>query len=77
MLYIYIYIYLYVLFRWNLKLQWIGWHRLSNATCLIRPHLCFSLCQGSPLFEMYLPCLKQTCVRQVVLDKWFPLSQTS
>ena len=53
----------------------IGWHYLSSAACLIRAHLNHALfgvrviilCQNdSPLW-------KNTCVRQVVLDKWLPL----
>ena len=56
-----------------------GWHYLSNATCLIRRHLfCVfrsakdhhNLLHDSQLF-------KKTCVRQVVLDRWFPLNHTN
>ena len=54
-----------------------GWHYLSNATlsnaasfvlCVFRrvkDH--HNLLHSSPLWE-------KTCVRQVVLDKWFPLT---
>ena len=55
----------------------LGWHYLSNATCLRRPQL-FS---GAWLVEYgylkllhYSPLLKKTCIRQVVLDKWFLLT---
>ena len=41
---------------------------MSTAPCLIRPHL-FST---APLYG--LPRLGNTRVRQVVLDKWFPLN---
>ena len=57
----------------------LGWHYLSNAGCLMRPPLfcvCLS-CQGSPLVGTLhdSPLLKNTCVRQVVLDKWSPEKQ--
>ena len=48
--------------RWSWKeTAELRGHYLSNATCLIRPRL-------------VSPLSKRTCVRQVVLDKWFPLS---
>ena len=59
--------------------EYFGWqHYLSNATCLIRPHL-FSaallVSYGWLNLPHALPLLKKTCVRQVVSDKWFPLIQ--
>ena len=55
----------------------IGWHSLSNATCLIRPHLLYALLTVSRITIICLQSisqsLKKTCGRQVVLDKWFPL----
>ena len=43
-----------------------GRHCLCNATCLIRPHLFYALFIVSRITIMNI------CVRQVVLDKWFP-----
>ena len=51
-----------------------GWHYLSNATCLIRPRLfVFRRVKDHHNLSSYSLCLKKSCVRQVVLDKWFPL----
>ena len=53
-----------------------GWRYLSNATCLIRPHLlCVFFCRVKDHHNLLhgSPCLKKTCVRQVVLDEWLPL----
>ena len=49
----------------------LGWHYLSNATCLIRPHLfcVFRRVKDHHTLPEYSPLLKNTCVRQVVLDK--------
>ena len=60
--YIYIYIYIY----------------LTNTDCLIRPCL-FELCvfrrvKDHPNLLHCSPLLKKICVRQVVLDEWFPLT---
>ena len=56
----------------------LGWHYLSHATCLIRPHLFYALCIVSVKDHRNLPndspLLKKTCGRQAVLDKRFPLS---
>ena len=55
----------------------LGWHYLSNATCPIRPHSLFMRClhsQGSPSFATLFTAFEETSVRQVVLDKWLPLS---
>ena len=75
---LYIYIYIYI-DRWGKKAL-AGWQYLSNATCLIRPHS-FStalLVQYGQLNLLhYSPLLKNKCVRQVVLDKWFPPSSGS
>ena len=54
---------------WSVSIE-IGWHHLSNATCL--HGLICSLCGYLNLLH-YSPLLKNTCVRQVVLDKWFAL----
>ena len=56
----------------------LGWHYLSNAPCLIQPHsfhACFVV--SSIVINCYSTLLatseERTCVRRVVLDKWFPL----
>ena len=66
-LYIHIYIYIY--------------NYLSKATCLMRPSL---VARALPSVEDHhhhllqcSPRLKKTCVRQVVLDKGFPLTVVS
>ena len=54
-----------------------GWHYLSNATCLIRPHLLhstFIVSRITILCQINSPRFKKTLVRQVALDKWFPLN---
>ena len=51
-----------------------GWHYLSNAICLIRPRLCY-ICffvSRTTIICYDHSLLKNTCVRQVVLDKWLP-----
>ena len=73
--YVYVYIYIYIMYLTipdQTACRTIGWRYLSNAdsfvfygiTCLVGY---LSLLHDSPL-------LKSTCVRQVVLDKWFPLT---
>ena len=57
----------------------LGWRYLSNATCLRRPH--FVLCAFRRVWDHhnlphYSPPLKETRVRQVVFDKWFPPRDT-
>ena len=55
----------------------LGWHYLSNSTCLMRPrafHALFAASRITILVYMCSPRLKKPCVRQVVSDKWFPLS---
>ena len=56
----------------------LGRHHLSNATCLIRPHL-FSTAwlveYGYLILLHYSPLSRNSCVVQVVVDKWFPLIQ--
>ena len=59
----------------------LGWHYLSNATCLMQPHVLYvvrrvednhTLLHSSPLLKRllyYSTLWKNTCVRQVVLDK--------
>ena len=37
---IYIYIYIHVCINTYIYIYIIGWHHLSNATCLIRTSLC-------------------------------------
>ena len=52
-------------------------HYLSNTSCLIRPRLCYALLtvpRIAIICKRYSPLLKKVCVRQVVLDKWFPLN---
>ena len=59
----------------SMHLRTLGRHRLSNRTCLIQAS--FVLCvfrrakdhHNSPHDS---PLLKKTCIRQAVLDKWFP-----
>ena len=48
---------------------------LSNAACRRLCHVCcvFRRVKDHDLLKYY-PLLKKTCVRQVVLDKWFPLA---
>ena len=58
----------------------IGWHYLSNATCLMRPRLflcvVYSVKEHHQTNVLHVsPHLKNICVRQVVLDEWFPLIQ--
>ena len=70
-LYIYIYIYMYIYITF-------GWHYLSKAACLIRPHL-FSTALLVLLirlieFAALFAALEETRVREVVFDKWFPLN---
>ena len=49
----------------------LGWHYLSKATRLIRPPLVcvFRRVKDHRNLLHYSPLLKNTCVRQVVLDK--------
>ena len=58
------------------RLAMFGWHYLSKANSLIRPHVLSTallvLYGKLPLLH-YSPLLKKTCVGQVVLDEWFPL----
>ena len=59
------------------KGEQLGWHYLSKATCLIRPRslvMRASSCQGYHNCYIRRHFCRKTCVRQVVLDKWFPLS---
>ena len=54
----------------------IGWHSLSNATCLIQASFVLRALRRVKDHHTVLhdsPLLKKTCVRQTVLDKWFPL----
>ena len=68
---IYIYIYIYIAtYPPRRPRGAFGWHYLSNATCLMWPHMfcaCFVVSRITAIFE------EKTCVRQVVLYKWFPL----
>ena len=57
----------------------LGWHYLSNATCLMRSHFFSSLrhyLSNAANWTWYIinPLLKKTCLRQVALHEWFPLS---
>ena len=54
----------------------LGRHYLSNATCPIRPHLfyVFRHVKDHLTLPKYSSLLKNACVRQVMLDKWFPLT---
>ena len=57
------------------------WRYLSNATCMIRPRLFYACFVASRItilcYVSYSPLLKKTCVRQVMLDKSFPLNLCS
>ena len=60
---------------WSFRAITFGWHCLSNATCLMRPHLfyaCFVVSNIIIVCCIISSLLKNTCVRQAVLDKWFP-----
>ena len=62
--------------RRNGKILLGGMTYLSNATCLIRPRSFYALAYSVKDHHNMLHCstrLKNTCVRQEVLDKWFPL----
>ena len=53
-----------------------GWHYLSNATYRLGPDLLSTALlvkYGYLILLQYSPLLKKACVRQVVLDEWFPL----
>ena len=53
----------------------IGWHYLSNAAYLIQPRLFVCVSRRVKDHHTLLDdshCLKNTPVRQVVLDKWCP-----
>ena len=56
--------------------QSFGWHYLSNTARLIRPRLFRALrrVRDHDNLPKYSPRLQNTCVRQVMLDKWLPLS---
>ena len=58
----------------------LGWHYLSNAICLNTASVCscavYSVKDHRTL-RIYSALLKETCVRQVVLDKWFPLNSSN
>ena len=69
--------------QWNVYLKsinLIGRHYLSNATCLRRPPLCYALFLVSRISNNSLhssTLSKNTCVRQVVLDKWLPTNNAT
>ena len=52
----------------------VGWHHLSNSTCLMRPRSFYVwfVVSGITIINALhsSPRLKNTCVGQVVLDKW-------
>ena len=53
----------------------LGWHYLSNATCLLRPrwfYVSFYSVKDHRDLPFCAPLLKSTCVGQVVLDKIVP-----
>ena len=84
-LYIYIYIYMYIMYvciyvymyrcisiSLSLYIYIYMWYYLSNATRLIRPPLFLCVLrrvEGHNNLPHSSPLLKNTCVRQVVLDK--------
>ena len=56
----------------------VVWHYLSNATCLMRTRLFYVFVVRFQDHHMLLddsPLLKKTCIRHVVLHKWFCLPQ--
>ena len=81
-IYICIYTYMYICIYTHVVIILIcsGWHYLSNATCLLRPHPLYALLTVSritPSVATLFAALGETHVRQVVLDKWLPLSASS
>ena len=55
----------------------LGWHYLSNATCMIQASFVLCVCfrvKGHHHLLHGSPLLKKSWVRQVALDKWFPLT---
>ena len=57
----------------------LGWHYLSNATRLMRPRLFYASVRRVKDHRNLLhdsQLLKNNCIRQVVLDKWFPLNHS-
>ena len=60
----------------GIELADIGWHYLSNTTCLMQASfVLYELCllkdhHNSPT---YSPLSKKACVRRVALDKWLSL----
>ena len=56
------------------------WHYVSNTTCPTRPRLFYALFIVSRIILICtnsLSLLKNPCVKQVVLDKSFPLTQAA
>ena len=58
---------------------WNGWHYLFKAACLMRPRLLCVFRRVKDYHDLlhYSQLLKNICVRQVVLDKCFPLRNHS
>ena len=53
---------------------------MSNATCLMRPHLfsaCFAVSRITTILTILCATVEETSVRQVALDKWCPLILTT
>ena len=55
----------------------LRWHYLSNATRLMRPRLFYACFVVSRITTICYSIrrLRKTFVRQVALEKWFPLSR--
>ena len=84
-IYIYIYIYLYIYISLSLYIyiyiassrrlghapNQLGRQYLSNAACFV--FCVFHRVKDHHHLQICLPLLKNTCDRQVVLDKWLPL----
>ena len=60
----------------KLRVGHLGWRYASNATCLTLPHLLYVRFRRVKDHDLlpYSPRLKKSRVRQVVLDKRFPLA---
>ena len=67
-------------YRGRSGLPAFGRRYLPNSTCLKRARLLYALLVVSRsimIFYIHRHCLKNTCVRQVVLDKWFPATHAA
>ena len=79
--YIYIYIYIYIYNMLRRAATRLGRHHLSHAACLTQASFVWCVAYSVKDHHHHLPnysrLVKKSCVRQVVLDKWFPLSDVT